>query len=92
MAKRKLTVKIENASGTTNRVLAWVNGYPIIHTDGQDGEWSGKIPAGKVKLETAVWGQGKAKYALTIDLPGTIDDQKIECSLTKGYYDAEYSI
>ena len=92
MANRNLSIKVEGVKGTFNRILVWANGDPIIHTDGEAGDWSGKIPTGKVKLETAVWGQGKARYALTIDLPGTMDDQKLECSLTNGYHDAVYTI
>lgn len=92
MAKRDLTIKIERSAGTLNRIIAWVNGYPIIHTDGGAGGWTGTIPDSKVTLETAVWGHGPAKYALTIDLPGTLDDQKLECTLTEGYHDAEYKI
>lgn len=92
MAKRELTIGIKRVGGTLNRVLAWVNGYPVVVTDGQDGSWTGKIPAGKVELETAVWGAGKARYVLTIDLPGTAEDQTIELTLTGGYHDAKYTI
>jgi hypothetical protein len=92
MATRDLTIKIEPSTGTFNRIIAWVNGYPAIHTDGEAGEWTGKISDGKVKLETAIWGQGAAKYTLAIDLPGTLNDQKFECTLTNGYQDAEYTI
>jgi hypothetical protein len=89
MAKRDLTITIKRVSGTLTRVLAWANGYPIIVTDGGDGKWKGKIPSGKVKLETAVWGQGKAKYAVVIDLPGTANDQELQLSLSNGYHDGE---
>ena len=92
MLTRDLMIKIEPSTGTFNRIIAWVNGHPAIHTDGDAGAWTGKIPEGKVKLETAVWGHGAAKYTLSIDLPGTLDDQKIQCTLTNGYQDAEYTI
>lgn len=32
--KRKLTLKIEKVSGTLNQVAAWLNGHPVIRTDG----------------------------------------------------------
>lgn len=92
MAKRELTVKVERATGTLNRILVWANDRPIIVTDGDDGEWTGNVPDGPVKLETTIWGQGKAKYTLTIDLPGTAKDQKLELALTNGYHDATYTI
>lgn len=92
MTKRDLTIKIEPTTGTFNRIIAWLNGYPVIHSNGEASDWAGTIPGGKVKLETAAWGQGSASYTLTIDLPGTMDDQKLECKITEGYYDAEYTI
>jgi hypothetical protein len=93
MAKsgRTLEVTLEPTSGTLNQVVAWLNGVPVIRTDGEAGSWKGTVPAA-VKLETAVWGQGKATYTLTIDLPGTADDQTLVLSLTNGYHDAEYRL
>jgi len=89
--RRELKLKIERSSGTVNRILAWLNDYPVVAENGSKGSWKGTVP-GVVRLETVVYGQGSAKYKLTIDLPGTAEDQSLECSLTNGYHNAEYKL
>ncbi len=89
--KRVLRIKMERVSGTVNQFLAWLNGYPVIGPGTPKNEWKGTVPE-KVHLETVVYGQGSAKYKLTIDLPGTAKDQSLVLQLTKGYHCAEYDL
>lgn len=88
---RALQIKIEPVAGTLNQLIVWLNGTPVIRTNGKAGEWNGTL-GDRVTLEVAAWGQGSAKYRLTIDLPGTADDQKLEFTLTAGYHDAQLQI
>jgi hypothetical protein len=45
-----------------------------------------------VNLRVRVFGVGRAKYRLGIDLPGTADDQNIELWTDQGYGEVELKI
>jgi HSP20 family molecular chaperone IbpA len=87
--KRELAISVEAVSGTINRFYAFVNDQKVIAEDGQDGgQWTGPVDD-RAEIKVRVFGAGKAKYKLTIDLPGTADDQELELTLTGGYHELE---
>ena len=90
-AKRKLTLSIEQVSGTFNIFHVWLNGYPVIKTNGSKGDWTGTVPD-SVSLEVVAYGIGSASYSLNIDLPGTANDQKLQFQLKEGYHEFKLDI
>ena len=94
---RDLTISMEPVKGTCNSF------YAFVTSDGQEKRWiaddgdkkrskSGKVSDSQVKIKTRVWGINSASYKLSIDLPGTANDQSIEFTLTDGYHEAEIHI
>ncbi len=84
-SKRSLKVSIERVKGTFNIFHVSLNGQTVIMTNGANKEWSGPVPD-RVTLDVAAYGVGSSAYSVTIDLPGTAQDQKLECQLTGGYH------
>ena len=90
---RKLTIKMEPVQGTIERFYAFVGPLKRIADDGTRARsWTGEVPDDELRLKVRVFGIGPAKYRLTIDLPGTCDDQSLELSLSDGYGELELSI
>jgi hypothetical protein len=89
---RTLKLSVSASTGTFNRFLAWINGVNVINTDGQDKDWEGIIGSDKAHVHVRAWGIGAAKYTVGIDLPGTADDQELECTLSKGFHETEITI
>jgi hypothetical protein len=94
---RSLTISMEPVIGMSNRFYAFV-----ILPD-QEPRWiaangdkkrtkKGQVPDYPIKIKTRVWGIGNAVYKLTIDLPGTAEDQSIELKLNNGYHETEITI
>jgi hypothetical protein len=88
---------MEPVSGTCNSF------YAFVTSGGEEKRWiaddgnqkrskSGRVKDSQVKIKTRVWGIDSAKYKLSIDLPGTADDQSIEFTLTDGYHETEIHI
>lgn len=95
---RDLTISMEPVEGTCNRFYAFVISSDLsthrwIAADGnKKRSKSGQVSAFQVKIKTRVWGIGSATYKLTIDLPGTANDQSINLTLTEGYHETEITI
>ncbi|MGD2092527.1 MAG: hypothetical protein PVH61_40550 [Candidatus Aminicenantes bacterium] len=88
--KRNFTVALEPFKGTIDLFYLFVNGIKVIAADGKNKcEWSGKIPEGEIRLKVRVVGIDRAQYILTVDLPGTANDQKITFTLEGGYHEFE---
>lgn len=90
---RKLKVTLEGTSGTINKFLAFVDGRMILNANGGAKK---TVPVDikntQVRLKVRVTGINDAKYKLTIDLPGTADDQTLEFQLTGGYHETEITL
>jgi hypothetical protein len=90
---RILTLKLEQVAGTINMFYAFINGKRVIADQGiNPAEWTDTIPEGEVKLKVRVSGIDTASYKVTIDLPGTADDQEITFELEGGYHEFEMRI
>lgn len=90
---RNLTIKMEPVEGTIERFYAFVGPLKRIAGDGTRAQsWCGEIPEDELRLKVRCFGIGAAKYRLTIDLPGTVDDQNLVLSLTDGYGELELRI
>jgi len=89
---RTLKLSVSASTGTFNRFLAWINGVNVINTDGENDDWEGVIGSEKAHVRVRAWGIGAARYVIAIDLPGTADDQKLECTLSKGFHETEITI
>ena len=91
--EREFKLSLEPAGGAINLFYAFVNGKRIITDEGtKKREWKGIIKGEEVKLKVRVTGIGNAKYKVTIDLPGTADDQKLTFELEGGYHEFELYI
>ncbi len=90
---RALTVSMKTLAGSITMFYAFIDGRRIIAGPGtEDQEWSGNVPDGPVRLAIRVVGIGSARFELGIDLPGTAQDQALELSLTRGYYEASFAL
>jgi hypothetical protein len=90
---RKLTLKLEPVRGTIERFYAFVGALKRIADDGTaPRQWCGDVPDDELRLKVRVFGIGDATYRLTIDLPGTVDDQSLELRLNQGYGELELVI
>lgn len=87
---RTLTIALRAVSGAINRFYAFLDGRKVIAADGTDQpSHSEAVSLAAVKLQVRVFGIGSARYELTIDLPGTADDQKLTLSLSGGYHELD---
>jgi hypothetical protein len=83
---RALKLTIEPKLGAFSVLHVWLNGYSVIMTKGKKGVWEGTVPSkGTVELEVVAYGNGDATFSVSIDLPNSSDDQKIEMKLQGGY-------
>jgi hypothetical protein len=90
---RSLTLKMSPVDGTIERFYAFVDCKKRISHDGdQERSWTGKIDEGGTRIKLRVFGVGNAKYRVSIDLPGTADDQQLELRLDGGYGELELTI
>ncbi|MCA9654005.1 MAG: hypothetical protein KC501_29050 [Myxococcales bacterium] len=90
---RELTLKLTPLDGTIERFYAFVDRHKRIASDGTaERSWKGTIDDDDVRIKVRVFGVSNAKYRLTIDLPGTADDQQLELRLDQGYGELELCI
>ncbi len=90
---RKLTVRLETISGTVERFYAFVGCKKRIAADGlTPASWTGMVDDDEVHLKVRVFGVGRAKYRLIIDLPGVVDDQRLELWTDDGYGEMEMRV
>jgi len=90
---RTLTIKLEPTQGTIERFYAFVECKKRIADDAtQARSWSGEIGDDESKIKLRVFGVGTAQYRLTLDLPGTLQDQSLTLSLDRGYGELELTI
>jgi hypothetical protein len=90
---RKLTLRLTPVRGTIERFYAFVDGRKRIAADGTGTRsWSGQVGCDEVRVKLRVFGMGSARWALEIDLPGTMDDQRIELKLDRGYGELELRV
>ena len=72
---------------------AFLNGKRIIAAEGtKKREWKGEVATENVKFKVRVTGINAAKYRMTIDLPGTADDQNLTFQLNGGYHEFKITI
>jgi hypothetical protein len=89
---RKLTIRLAPARGTIERFYAFVDGHKRIADDGtHPREWSGEVKD-TVCIKVRTFGIGQARYSLQIDLPGALEDQRLELQLDDGYGELELSV
>ncbi|MEM7152022.1 MAG: hypothetical protein AAF799_04230 [Myxococcota bacterium] len=90
---RSLTLKMSPVEGTIERFYAFVDRRKRIADSGDtERSWSGSIDDDDVQIKVRVFGNGSARYRLTIDLPGVVDDQRLELTLDRGYGELEIRI
>ena len=90
---RKLTLKLEATQGAINRFYAFVDHARVIAADGtKKPEWSGDVGDNGTTIRLRVWGIDAAAFKLSIDLPGTANDQSLELHLDGGYHESDYTI
>lgn len=84
---RKMNISLKCTAGAINMFWAWVDDKKVISDDGtQERKWEGDVGE-KVHITVRVAGIGQAKYQFSINLPDTINNQKMEFSLKGGYHD-----
>lgn len=89
---RKLTIRLEPVLGTIERFYAFVDGHKRIADDGtRPREWSGDVKD-TVCAKIRVFGIGQARWRLAIDLPGALEDQRLELQLDDGYGELEITV
>lgn len=90
---RSLTLKMAPVDGTIERFYAFVDCKKRISHDGdQERSWTGTIDDADTRIKLRVFGIGNARYRVTIDLPGTANDQSLELRLDGGYGELELRI
>ncbi len=90
---RSLTLKMAPLDGTIERFYAFVDCKKRIAHDGdKERSWSGTVDDADTRVKLRVFGIGSARYRVTIDLPGTANDQALELQLDGGYGELELRI
>ena len=90
---RRLTLRLRALSGTVERFYAFVDCKKRIIADGLgEAHWSGDVTDDEVNVKVRVFGVGRAKYRLSVDLPGVADDQNLELWTDEGYGEVELKI
>jgi len=90
METRKLTLSLEPVAGGITLFYAFLNDKKVIQADGtKKVQWTGEVPTSQVKLKVRVMGIDNAQYKLSIDLPGTANDQSLTLNLEGGYHEIE---
>jgi hypothetical protein len=91
--KRKLKISLEKVEGAINLFYAFVNRTRVIAAEGNHpASWEGSVDDGEVTLKIRVLGIDAASYKLSIDLPGTANDQEITFQLEGGYHECKMRI
>lgn len=91
--EKGLKITLKCIDGAINFFYAFINGKRVIGGIGSARQqWQGEIPEGEIKLKVRVVGIDNAKYTLSIDLPGTAQDQKLTFSLKGGYHEFELQL
>ena len=87
---RDFSITLKPIAGGITLFYAFINGIKVIQHDGsKERKWEGKIPDMQVRIKVRVVGIGNAKYKLSIDLPGTANDQSLNLQLEGGYHEIE---
>jgi len=90
---RRLTIRLQPLSGTVERFYAFVDCKKRVAADGVETViWTGDVNDDEILLKVRVFGVGRAKYRIGIDLPGTADDQNLDLWLDQGYGELELRI
>lgn len=90
---RRLTLRLRALSGTVERFYAFVDCKKRIVADGLgEARWSGDVDDDEIKLRVRVFAVGRAKYRMSVDLPGVADDQNLELWTDDGYGEVELKI
>jgi hypothetical protein len=90
---RDFSISLEPVSGNLTLMYVFINGVKVIQADGtKKRTWSGKIPDAQVTIKVRVVGIDNASFKLSIDLPGTADDQSLTLKLQGGYYETEITL
>lgn len=90
---RSLTIAMKAVSGTINRFYAFLDGHRVIAADGNtEPSLSRDVSMSPVTLRVRVFGIDRASYELSIDLPGTADDQNLKLQLFEGYHELNLSL
>lgn len=90
---RKFSLSLEAISGSISLFYASINSIPVIQADATKKRTSaGKIPDAQVRIKIRVVGIGKASFKLSIDLPGTANDQSLTLTLNNGYYETDITL
>jgi len=88
-----MNLRLRAISGTIERFYAFVDGKKRIVADGLgDATWSGDVDDDEIVVRVRVFGVGRAKYRLSLDLPGVADDQNLELWTDQGYGEMELKI
>ena len=91
-ASRTLKLSLNPVDGTINRFYAFLDGKRVIAADGKKGGSYNVRVAQRAHLQVRVWGIDDATYELSIDLPGTADDQDLKLSLFEGYHELDLQL
>lgn len=86
-----LKIKLETLEGTIDKFFVFVNGKKVIQASGtkKPTHTAEKLPVGLNIIIVRVFGPGKARYNVNIDLPGSASD--IDANRTFTFHDhAEY--
>ena len=90
---RRLSIRLTPLSGTVERFYAFVDCKKRIVADGLgEARWSGDVDDDEITLRVRVFAVGRAKYRLSVDLPGVADDQNLELWTDDGYGEVELKI
>ena len=90
---RRLTLRLRALSGTVERFYAFVDRKKRIIADGLgEARWSGDVDDDEIAVKVRVFAVGRAKYRLSVDLPGVADDQNLELSTDHGYGEVQLRI
>jgi hypothetical protein len=82
---RDLKIKVETATGTINWFLVLVGNKKVIDADASVARtWSGDAGATQATITIIAKGFGSAKYKVSLDLEGTINDRELTIQLTNG--------
>jgi hypothetical protein len=93
MAMRHLTLKLMPKTGGFVKFLAFLNGHLVIAEDGGGGGFDDDVPTSELRLKVRAFGVGAGEYELSIDLPGTTNDQSLTLQLSpQGYHELELLI
>lgn len=82
---RDVTVKFSPKTGTFDRFYVFVDGTKEAGFAAEGGEWEGELGPSPSTLKVRVFGQGKAEYMLTVDVPGDANDLSAKRTLVDGY-------